>query len=231
MTPNSAQRSCAASRDAAFGCRKRPMAPRRCNGPRGANSMSRSSTWSCLASPDWSCWGSSRKSHPDCEVLLLTGQGTIETAVEAMKRGAYDFLTKPFPLAELEVLIQKAYERHQLQKENKQLSAALERTEPTFEIIGNSAPMREVFRLIDRAGPTDKAILIQGASGTGKELVARALHRASCRCSKTVHRDQLRGPSRVAARERTVRPRKRSLHRRHRHEAGTCSKWPTAERC
>ncbi len=125
-----------------------------------------------------------KESHPDCEVLLLTGQGTIETAVEAMKRGAYDFLTKPFPLGELEVLIQKAYERQQLQKENKQLSAALERSEPTFEIIGNSASMREVFRLIDRAGPTDKAILIQGASGTGKELVARALHRASARSQK-----------------------------------------------
>ena len=125
-----------------------------------------------------------KESHPDCEVLLLTGQGTIETAVEAMKRGAYDFLTKPFPLAELEVLIQKAYERQQLQKENKQLSAALERNEPTFEITGQSAPMREVFRLIERAGPTDKAILIQGASGTGKELVARALHRASGRAQK-----------------------------------------------
>ena len=128
--------------------------------------------------------GKLKESHPDCEVLLLTGQGTIETAVEAMKRGAYDFLTKPFPLAELEVLIQKAYERHQLQKENKQLSAALERSKPSFEIIGNSAPMREVFRLIGRAGPTDKAILIQGASGTGKELVARALHRASQRSQK-----------------------------------------------
>ena len=128
--------------------------------------------------------GKLKESHPECQILLLTGQGTIETAVEAMKRGAYDFLTKPFPLAELEVLIQKAYERQQLQKENKQLSAVLERTEPTFEIIGNSASMREVFRLIDRAGPTDKAILIQGASGTGKELVARALHRASTRSQK-----------------------------------------------
>jgi DNA-binding NtrC family response regulator len=128
--------------------------------------------------------GKLKESHPDCEILLLTGQGTIETAVEAMKRGAYDFLTKPFPLAELEVLIQKAYERQQLQKENKQLAAALARTSPTFEIIGNSAPMRDVFRLIDRAGPTDKAILIQGASGTGKELVARALHRASGRSQK-----------------------------------------------
>ena len=122
--------------------------------------------------------------HPDCEVVLLTGQGTIDAAVEAMKRSAYDFLTKPFPLSELEVLIQKAYERHQLQKENNQLSAALERSEPRTEILGKSPAMREVFRLIERAGPTDKAILIQGASGTGKELVARALHRASSRAQK-----------------------------------------------
>ena len=84
-----------------------------------------------------------KEGHPDCEVVLLTGQGTIETAVEAMKRGAYDFLTKPFPLNELEVLIQKAYERHQLQKENRQLAAALERSEPRFEIIGKSAAMRK----------------------------------------------------------------------------------------
>jgi DNA-binding NtrC family response regulator len=84
----------------------------------------------------------------------------------------------------LEVLIQKAYERHLLQKENQQLSAALERSEPKLEIIGKSPAMREVFRLIERAGPTDKAILIQGASGTGKELVARALHRASRRAQK-----------------------------------------------
>ncbi len=125
-----------------------------------------------------------REAHPDCQVVMLTGQGTIETAVEAMKQGAYDFLTKPFPLGELEVVIEKAYERHRLQKENKQLAAALERSEPKSEIVGKSAAMREVFRLIERAGPTDKAILIQGASGTGKELVARALHRASNRVDK-----------------------------------------------
>lgn len=88
--------------------------------------------------------------HPDCQIVMLTGQGTIETAVEAMKQGAYDFLTKPFPLGELEVVIQKAYERHRLQKENKQLAAALERSAPKSEIVGKSAAMREVFRLIER---------------------------------------------------------------------------------
>lgn len=121
---------------------------------------------------------------PDCEVVLLTGQGTIETAVEAMKRGAHDFLTKPFPLAELEMIVQKAYEQRQLRKENRQLKAVLERSQPQSEMIGRSNAMKEVFRLIERAGPTDKAILIQGESGTGKELVARALHQASKRAEK-----------------------------------------------
>jgi DNA-binding NtrC family response regulator len=121
---------------------------------------------------------------PDCEVVMLTGQGTIETAVEAMKRGAYDFLTKPFPLAELEVVVQKAFEQRQLRKENRQLKAVLQRSEPSSEILGRSSAIKGVLRLIERAGPTDKAILIQGESGTGKELIARALHRASQRADK-----------------------------------------------
>lgn len=121
---------------------------------------------------------------PDCEVVMLTGQGTIETAVEAMKRGACDFLTKPFPLAELEVVVQKAVEQRRLRKENRQLKAVIERSQPPSEILGNSTAIKDVLRLIERAGPTDKAILIQGESGTGKELVARALHRASKRADK-----------------------------------------------
>lgn len=121
---------------------------------------------------------------PECEAIMLTGEGTIETAVQAMKLGAYDYLTKPFSLAELEVVIQKAFERRQLHKENRQLKAVLERSQPSLEMIGTSPQMQDVFRLIQRAGPTDKAILIQGESGTGKELVARALHRASQRTDK-----------------------------------------------
>jgi DNA-binding NtrC family response regulator len=125
-----------------------------------------------------------RVSNPECEIIMLTGQATVETAVEAMKKGAYDYLTKPFPLADLELLIEKAYERRKLSKENMQLKAVLGRSEPSSEIIGRSPAMREVFRLIERAGPTDKAILIQGESGTGKELVARALQRHSQRGDK-----------------------------------------------
>jgi len=121
---------------------------------------------------------------PDCEAVMLSGEGTIETAVEAMKRGACDFLTKPFPLPELEVVVQKAFEQRQLRQENRQLKAVLRRTEPASEIIGRSAVLTEVLRLVERAGPTDKSILIQGETGTGKELIARALHRASQRADK-----------------------------------------------
>jgi DNA-binding NtrC family response regulator len=122
--------------------------------------------------------------HADCEVILLTGQGTIETAVEAMKLGAYDYLQKPFPLKDLEAIVAKACDRRRLRKENAQLKSLLERSRPPSQMIGESSVMREVFRLIERAGPSDKAILIQGESGTGKELVARALHQQSKRADK-----------------------------------------------
>ncbi len=120
----------------------------------------------------------------DCEVIMLTGQGSIETAVEAMKAGAYDFLTKPFPLKDLEALVGRAYERRALRKENQQLRTILQRNQTSHEMIGRSPAMLELFRLVERAGPSDKAILIEGESGTGKELVARALHATSKRADK-----------------------------------------------
>jgi DNA-binding NtrC family response regulator len=120
----------------------------------------------------------------DTEVIILTGQGTIESAVNAMKLGACDYLTKPFPLDELEQRCQLAWERCRLGKENKQLKAIIRRTQPNVPIIGDSQPMRDVFRLIDRVAPTDKPVLIQGESGTGKELVARAIQRQSARADK-----------------------------------------------
>jgi DNA-binding NtrC family response regulator len=120
-----------------------------------------------------------RQSNVETEVVMLTGQGTIETAVEAVKLGAHDFLTKPVRFMHLAAVVEKAVEAGRIRKENRQLRAVIERTHATGGMIGESPAMREVFRLIDRVGPTDKPILIQGASGTGKELVAKALHQAS----------------------------------------------------
>ena len=120
----------------------------------------------------------------DCEVVMLTGQGTIETAVEAMKLGAFDYLSKPCPLSELELVVGRAFDRRHLKKENDQLRTLLGRRHQPDDMIGKSSAMREVFRLIERAAPSEKAILIQGESGTGKELVARALHRGSARADK-----------------------------------------------
>jgi DNA-binding NtrC family response regulator len=117
--------------------------------------------------------------NADCETVVLSGEATIEAAVEAMKLGAREFLTKPISLKELERLVRKAYETHQLRKENQQLKAVIRRQQAATRIIGDSPHMQAVYRLIARIGPTDKPTLIQGESGTGKELVARALHAAS----------------------------------------------------
>ncbi|WP_425619490.1 sigma-54 dependent transcriptional regulator [Anatilimnocola sp. NA78] len=100
-----------------------------------------------------------------------------------MQLGAFNYLQKPFGLGELEAQIQKAAERRALRKENEQLRTLLARNQQGKRIIGESPPMKEIFRLIERAGPSDRAILIQGESGTGKELVAEALHRSSLRAA------------------------------------------------
>lgn len=120
----------------------------------------------------------------ETEVIILTGQGTIESAVQAMKLGACDYLTKPFPLNDLEQRCRLAWERGKLSKENRQLKAVIKRQKPKVRMIGESRPMKEVFRLIERVAPTDKAVLIQGDSGTGKELVARSIQENSLRADK-----------------------------------------------
>lgn len=115
----------------------------------------------------------------DMEVIILTGQGTIESAVAAMKMGASDYLTKPCPLGDLEHHCVLARERGRLRKENRQLKAIISRGRRPARLIGESPGMREVARMIQRVAPTDKPVLISGESGTGKEVVAKAIQQAS----------------------------------------------------
>lgn len=116
---------------------------------------------------------------PAPKVIMLTGGGTIENAVESIKKGAYDFLTKPAKLDDLDRMIRRACQTQELEKENQQLKEVIKRQTPQGEIIGQSAAMQEVFRLIEKTADSGKPVLIQGESGTGKELVARAIHKSS----------------------------------------------------
>ena len=120
----------------------------------------------------------------DIEVIILTGQGTIETAVQAMKMGACDYLTKPCPLGDLEHHCKLARARGQLRKENEQLKAIISRNTPKTKIIGESKQMLQVTKLVSRVAPTDKPVLITGESGTGKEVIAKAVQEASQLASK-----------------------------------------------
>lgn len=116
---------------------------------------------------------------PAPKVIMLTGGGTIQNAVDSIKKGAYDFLTKPAKLDDLARMITRACQHQELEKENRQLKEVLRRSAPEAHIVGQSPAMKEVFRLIERTAASDKPVLIQGESGTGKELVARAIHRLS----------------------------------------------------
>lgn len=115
------------------------------------------------------------------EVIMLTGQATVETAVEAMKLGAYDYLTKPYSITELDVRVKQAAEKRRLRVDNQRLREQLARKATIPEIVTVAESMKEAIRLIERVAPSEVSVLIAGESGTGKELVAQAIHRLSNR--------------------------------------------------
>lgn len=113
--------------------------------------------------------------------IMMTAYGSVDTAVEAMKRGAYDFVTKPLNLDEVEILIKRSLKNRTLEKENVELKRQVERKFSVEGILGQSEVMKPVFEVIEQVAPTRATVLIQGESGTGKELVAKALHHLSGR--------------------------------------------------
>ncbi|MCX7944990.1 MAG: sigma-54 dependent transcriptional regulator [Deltaproteobacteria bacterium] len=124
-----------------------------------------------------------RSSQPDCEVIIITGHGDIESAVTAMKKGAYDYITKPFSLERLELVVDKAFQRVCLQRENRLLrQSQTPHRQPV--LIGKSESIKRIRYLIQKVAPTDAPVLITGESGTGKEVVARLIHSHSLRGDK-----------------------------------------------
>ena len=119
--------------------------------------------------------------YPAVACILLTAYGNVETAVEAMKEGAADFLTKPVNLDHLELVVERSLRNRAVESENRSLREQLDSKYGMENIVGNSEAMQSVFDIIRQAAPTQATVLVQGASGTGKELVAKAIHRLSPR--------------------------------------------------
>jgi two-component system response regulator HydG len=122
-----------------------------------------------------------RAAQPALEIIVLTAHGTIESAIAAMKMGAYEFLQKPTPLAAIELATRRALEHRRLGEENARLKDGLQPTKLSSDLIGQGPEMEALKRFIQKVGPTDSTVLLRGETGTGKDLVAAAIHRASGR--------------------------------------------------
>ena len=148
-----------------------------------------------------------KEAQPMTEVIVMTAYGTIESAVEAMRLGAFDYIQKPFTEQELLVKVGKALENRRLAGEVALLANEFRERYKFENIVGRSRAIREVLGRIVRIAPTDATVLITGESGTGKELVAQGHPRQQQARRPPVRAGQLRGDHRDAARERAVRPR------------------------
>lgn len=127
---------------------------------------------------------SAKEINPQLSVVMITAHGTIKTAVDAMKLGAFDYITKPFDMDEIKLVVKNAAERSELLEENMHLKQEL-KSRYSFEgIIGSSSKMQEVFKIVERVANSNATVLIRGESGTGKELIARSIHYNSLRAAK-----------------------------------------------
>jgi len=125
-----------------------------------------------------------KKQEPELDVIMITASKDVASAVEAMKLGALDYITKPFDVNELWICIEKALEKRALVKENLYLKESLKEATAFCDLIGQTPGMKKIYELIDRVAQTNSTVLINGESGTGKELVARAIHKKSKRAHK-----------------------------------------------
>lgn len=125
-----------------------------------------------------------KEADPTVEVIIVTASKEIKSAVECMKMGACDYVTKPFDVDELKAVIAKALEKKDLLQENLCLKTIIKESESYCELIGKSRAMKDIFQTIDEVAKTDSTVLLTGESGTGKELVARAIHKKSARAGK-----------------------------------------------
>ncbi len=125
-----------------------------------------------------------KRRSPETQVVVMTAFASTETAIAALKRGAYDYLTKPFKVDEIQVVVERALERQALVRDVAVLRSKVQDSYKLSSLLGRSAPMQRVFELIRKIAPTKTNVLITGASGTGKELVARALHAEGTRASR-----------------------------------------------
>src|SRR6185312_5741336 len=125
-----------------------------------------------------------RQVSPETQVVILTGQATVDTAVQALRLGAFDYLTKPCKWAELEVILRRIAERRDLSNKAVALETRLKAAEGTTTLIGDTLAMQSVRKLIETIAPSDAVVMILGETGTGKELIARSLHEKSERADR-----------------------------------------------
>ena len=160
------------------------------------------------------------RERPRPPVIMMTAYTSTKSAIEAMKLGAADYISKPFDVEELKIVVQKALERAELDDENVYLRRELEQKYTFANIIGKSPRMQAIFSLVERIARTTSTVLIPGESGTGKELIARAIHFASPRAARRFVSINCGAHAREPARERALRPRARRLHRRRARQEG-----------